>query len=374
MNLNLGMRAANAAFQEYDAQQVRDQRKREWDAQNKRTDSELSLLADKEAADRARYKFSAADDSARMATIPFKSQYDQGYYTGQINDQKFRESQRPSIEAYERNKREAELARQPVELETAGINARSEQSKARINQADAAVAEENIPNRMTQGRQKQAVDDYSHHTQTVASLAQAITSGDADATLKLMNGLNEAKPEGQRVKPAVRLGTINGGKTLIALDADGNQTGGPLDIGQMQQMANQGQAVTLKAGETIGTFGKGGFTPSYTAPDPSGSVTKQGPLQRDVEYLKNYHGMTNEQALAHLSAAKTMTRDQFILAAIKEKAAKGFEQPTRKDAEEFGALYDSVQGAGRSPQSQPAQTTQPASTQKSGFNWSEFVR
>ena len=374
MNLNLGMRAVNSFFQEQDAQQVRDQRKREWEAQNKRTDSELSLLADKEAADRARYKLRTAEDSAGMATIPFKSQYDQSYYTGQINDQKFRESQRPSIEAYERNKREAELARQPVELQTAEANAQSERAKARINQADAAIAEENIPNRMTQGRQKQAVDDYSHHTQTVASLAQAITSGDADATLKLMNGLNEAKPEGQRVKPAVRLGTINGGKTLIALDADGNQTGGPLDIGQMQQMANQGQAVTLKAGETIGTFGKGGFTPSYTAPDPSGSVTKQGPLQRDVEYLKNYHGMTNEQALAHLSAAKTMTRDQFILAAIKEKAAKGFEQPTRKDAEEFGALYDSVQGAGRSPPSQPAQTTQPASTPKSGFNWSEFVR
>ncbi len=374
MNLNLGMRAVNSFFQEQDAQKLRDQQQRRFDAENKRTDSELSMLADKAEADRSELLMRAARNRSGLELQPSRQRVEQGRLTEEEQGQQFRETMRPSLETYERNKMGAALDRQPVELETAGLNARSEQSKARINQADATVAEEGIPNRMTQGRQKQAVDDYSHHTQTVAALAQAITSGDAAATLKLMNGLNEARPEGQRVKPAVRLGTINGGKTLIALDADGNQTGGPLDVGQMQQMASQGQTVKLKAGETIGTFGKGGFTPFYTAPDPSGSATKQGPLQRDVEYLKNYHGMTNEQALAHLSAAKTMTRDQFILAAIKEKAAKGFEQPTRKDAEELGALYDSVQGAGRSHPSQSAQTTQPANTPKSGFNWSEFVR
>lgn len=374
MNINLGMRAANAAFQEFDAQQVRDQRKREWDAQNKRTDSELSMLAEKADADRTDYLMRAARNRSGLELQPSRQRVEQGRLTEEEQGQQFRETLRPSLEAYERNKMGAALERQPIELQAAAANAQSERSKARINQADTTVAEENIPNRMTQGRQKHAVDDYSHHTQTVASLAQSITSGDAESTLKLMNGLNEAKPEGQRVKPAVRLGTINGGKTLIALDADGNQTGGPLDIGQMQQMASQGQAVKLKAGETIGTFGKGGFTPSYTAPDPSGSVTKQGPLQRDVEYLKNYHGMTNEQALAHLSAAKTMTRDQFILAAIKEKAAKGFEQPTRKDAEEFGALYDSVQGSGRSPSVQAAPTAQPATPSKSGFNWRDQIR
>lgn len=364
------MRAANAAFQEYDAQQVRDQRRREWDAQNKRTDSELSLLADKEAADRARYKFRTAEDSAGMATIPFKSQYDQGYYTGQINDQKFRESQRPSIEAYERNKREAELRRQPIELETAGINAQTGQLQARVNQADAQVAEENIPNRMTQGRQKQAIDDYSHHTQAVSSLAQAIASGDAASTLKLMNGLNEALPEAQRVKPAVRLGTIDGGRKLIALDADGNQTGGALDVEQMKQMANQGKVVQLKPGETIGTMGKGGFTPSYTAPDPDGAKTRQGPLQRDVEYLKTYHGMTNEQALAHLSSAKTMTRDQFILSVLKEKAAKGFDTPTQKDAEDIGILYDNAQRQPSAAKPQSAQ--QSGQAPKSSFNWREY--
>jgi hypothetical protein len=369
MNLNLGMRAVNSFFQEQDAQKLRDQQQRRFEAENKRTESELSMLADKAEADRTDYLMRSARNRSGMELQPSRQRVEQGRLTEEEQGQQFRETMRPSIESYERNKTEAALARQPVELQTAGLNAQSEQSKARINQADATVAEESIPNRMTQGRQKQAVDDYSHHTQTVTSLAQAITSGDAESTLKLMNGLNEAKPEGQRVKPAVRLGTINGGKTLVALDADGNQTGGPLDIGQMQQMASQGQAVKLKAGETIGTFGKGGFTPSYTAPDPTGSATKQGPLQRDVEYLKNYHGMTNEQALAHLSAAKTMTRDQFILAAIKEKASKGFEQPTRKDAEEFGALYDSVQNSGK-PSQQPTQ--QPAQAPKGGFNWREY--
>lgn len=374
MNLNLGMRAVNSFFQEQDAQKLRDQQQRRFDAENKRTDSELSMLADKAEADRSELLMRAARNRSGLELQPSRQRVEQGRLTEEEQGMKFRETMRPSLETYERNKMGAALDRQPVELETAGINARSEQSKARINQADAAIAEENIPNRMTQGRQKQAIDDYSHHTQAVSSLAQAIASGDAASTLKLMNGLNEALPEAQRVKPAVRLGTIDGGRKLVALDADGNQTGDPLDVAQMKQLASKGETVKLNPGQTIGTMGKNGFTPTYTAPDPDGAKTRQGPLQRDVEYLKTYHGMTNEQALAHLSAAKTMTRDQFILAAIKEKAAKGFEQPTRKDAEEFGALYDSVQGAGRSPPSQPAQTNQPASTPKSGFNWNEFVR
>lgn len=370
MNLNLGMRAANAAFQEFDAQQVRDQRKREWDAQNKRTDSELSMLADKAEAERSDYLMRAARNRSGLELQPSRQRVEQGRLASEEGDLQFRESMRPSLEKYEQNKAEASLRRQPIELETAGINAQTGKLQARLNQADAQVAEENIPNRMTQWRQKQAIDDYSHHTQAVSSLAQAIASGDAASTLKLMNGLNEALPEAQRVRPAVRLGTIDGGRKLVALDADGNQTGAPLDVAQMKQLASKGETVKLNPGQTIGTMGKNGFTPTYTAPDPDGAKTRQGPLQRDVEYLKTYHGMTNEQALAHLSSAKTMTRDQFILSVLKEKAAKGFDTPTQKDAEDIGILYDNAQRQPSAAKPQAAQ--QSGQAPKSRFNWREY--
>lgn len=372
MNLNLGMRAANAAFQEFDAQQVRDQRRREWDAQNKRADSELSMLADKAEADRTDYLMRAARNRSGLELQPSRQRVDQGRLSAEESNLAFKESMRPSLEKYEQNKTEASLRRQPIELETAGLNAQTGQSQARINQADAQVAEENIPSRMTQGRQKQAVDDYSHHTQTVASLAQAIESKDAASALKLMNGLNEALPEGQRVKPAARLMTTADDRYIVALDADGNQTGSPLDIEQMKKMASSGKVVTLNKGQTIGTMGSGGFTPAYTAPDPDGAKTRQGPLQRDVEYLKTYHGMTNEQALAHLSSAKTMTRDQFILSVLKEKAAKGFDTPTQKDAEDIGILYDNAQRQPSAAKPQAAQ--QPGQAPKSSFNWREHSR
>lgn len=369
MNLNLGMRAANAAFQEFDAQQVRDQRKREWDAHNKRADSELSMLAEKADADRTDYLMRAARNRSGLELQPSRQRVEQGRLSAEESDQAFKESMRPSLEKYEQNKTESALRRQPIELETYGLNAQTARSNARVGQADAQVAEENVPNRMTQGRQKQAVDDYSHHAQTVSSLAQAVTSGDPAATLKLLNGLNDALPEGKRVKPAVRLGTIDGGRKLIALDADGNQTGGALDVEQMKAMASRGEVVKLNPGQTIGTMGKGGFTPTYTAPDPDGAKTRQGPLQRDVEYLKTYHGMTNEQALAHLSSAKTMTRDQFILSVLKEKAAKGFETPTQKDAEDIGTLYDNAQ---RQPSAAKPQTPAPTA-QKPASNWRDYI-
>lgn len=84
----------------------------------------------------------------------------------------------------------------------------------------------------------------------------------------------------------------------------------------------------------------------------NGAAAKQGPLERDVSYLVNQHGMTKEQALAHLNQAKTMTREQFILKSVQDSIAMGV-NPTTEIITNFGTLYDSARQAPVRTQSQP---------------------
>ncbi len=72
-----------------------------------------------------------------------------------------------------------------------------------------------------------------------------------------------------------------------------------------------------------------------------------------MSYLVTQHGMTKDQALAHLNSAKTMTREQFILKSVQDSIAMG-KKPTSEEVANFGALYDSARQAPATSRAAPA--------------------
>ena len=78
-----------------------------------------------------------------------------------------------------------------------------------------------------------------------------------------------------------------------------------------------------------------------------------GPLERDVSYLMQSHGMTQDQALERLNSAKTMSRQSFVLKSIENAQAMG-KKVTPADEAEFGAMYDRVQASNRPATAAPA--------------------
>lgn len=100
---------------------------------------------------------------------------------------------------------------------------------------------------------------------------------------------------------------------------------------------------------------------------------REGPLQRDVNYLVNEHGMSKDQALAHLNSAKTTSREQFVLNAIKDKTANSYDyKPTQSDINNFGNLYDSVRKQHNAPLTSQGNgiTKNPTAAPS---NWQEWV-
>ena len=68
-----------------------------------------------------------------------------------------------------------------------------------------------------------------------------------------------------------------------------------------------------------------------------------------------------------------MTREQFVLNALKEKAASSYGyKPSQKDADDFGSLYDSVRRGGATGQP-GAPAAQPKAGGATG-NWQEWVQ
>ena len=69
------------------------------------------------------------------------------------------------------------------------------------------------------------------------------------------------------------------------------------------------------------------------------------------------------------SCSELKAREQFVLNALKEKAANSYGyKPSKQDADDFGAIYDSVRKNGQ-PQGAPA----PQSGGATG-NWQEWVQ
>ena len=245
---------------------------------------------------------------------------------------------------------ERAAARQGTVEEANDLNAQTNTNNAKVNSALSNVRVEDLPLAVADARRAGVLQSEQVQTAVLGGLATLLGRGDNAGVIKYMNDM--AKASGGGGPEIVRVGTINvGGRNVfVAQDAAGASVFQiPLD--SLKNMVKQpGEKVIVKPGETVGMLSPDGtYKPSYTAPETSGSRSeKMGPLERDVTYLMDAHGMGQQQALQYLNSAKSMTRQQFILKGIENLTAIG-KTATQDDIANFGTLYDSASAIPANP-------------------------
>ena len=353
--LGLALIGGNAALNEYERLEDRDtarqraQKRFDWESQ--RADSELSALPDKTAADRSGYQLRNKQNTANLGLVDAQTE----------NATKKLQLEGTGLDAAQQ--------RQPDELAALA-------NKAVVAKTLSDFDVENLPRAIAEKKLQGTFSDADVYTASVSKLADLLATNDQNAVIRFMNGMNDAGVFGKQHAPVASV-TIKQDPTtkenvFVATDAAG-QPVMQMGAGQMKRIRDsvgKTEYKTVNAGDSLVAMKGGQVTPVYTAPESAKSAAaKQGPLERDVGYLVNQHGMTKDQALAHLNSAKTMTREQFVLNALKEKAANSYGyKPSKQDADDFGAIYDSVRKNGQ-PQGAPA----PQSGGATG-NWQEWVQ
>lgn len=349
--LGLGLIAADQYFKAGDARVQREREGQRFDWERQRAESELSTLPDKTEADRSGYQLRNKQNTANIG----------------LSDA------------------QADNAKKKLELEGAGLDAAKDrqplEQAAALNGAEIAktLSEfqvQDLPRVIAEKKRAGVFSDADSSVAAIGKLAELIKLGDQNQVITFMNAMNETRDPGQRKPPVAIVGIEKDPKTgenvFVAKDANGGIVSQVPQSHMQAVMSSLGKVEfkTVNAGDSLVQIKGGQATPVYTAPESARSAAaKQGPLERDVGYLVNQHGMTKDQALAHLNSAKTMTREQFVLNALKEKAASSYGyKPNQKDADDFGAVYDSVRKNGQ-PQGAPA----PQSGGATG-NWQEWVQ
>lgn len=326
MSLKSGLAAATSYFKA-------DDERKEREYTQARRDSELSLLPDKAAADRSGYQLRGRQNTADEGLVDAKA----------ANERK-----KLGLESM---KTEAETARQPME-QAAEMNA------AEIKKALSEYSVQDLPRAIAEKRRAGVFNDADASITAMGKLAELVDMGEEGQIISYMNAMNAIKGEGaaQIAKVGIRLDPATKSQAFVALDANG---GVVKTIPQEHLLAVKNKLAktelkTVNAGDSLVQFQGGQVTPVYTAPESAKSAAaKQGPLERDVGYLVNQHGMSKDQALAHLNSAKTMTREQFILKSVQDSLAMN-KKPTIEEVTNFGTLYDSARQAPAASRTAPA--------------------
>jgi hypothetical protein len=357
--LGLALIGGSAALNEFERLEDRDtarqraQKRFDWESQ--RADSEMSTLPDKTAADRSGYQLRGKQNNANIGLVDAQTE----------NAAKELKLQGAGLDAAQK--------RQPDEIA-------AQANKAAVAKTLSEFDVENLPRVIAEKKLQGTFSDADVYTTSVSKLADLLATNDQNAVIRFMNGMNDAGVFGKQHAPVASV-TIKQDPTtkenvFVATDAAG-QPVMQMGAGQMKRIRDsvgKTEYKTVNAGDSLVAMKGGQVTPVYTAPESAKSAAaKQGPLERDVGYLVNQHGMSKDQALAHLNSAKTMTREQFVLNALKEKAASSYGyKPSQKDADDFGNLYDSVRRGGAT-----GQPGTPAAQPKAGGatgNWQEWVQ
>lgn len=363
--LGLALIGGSAALNEYerleDRDTARNRAKQRFDWEQQRAQSELSTLPDKTAADRSGYQLRDRQNNANIGLVDAQTE----------NAAKKLEIEGAGLDAAK--------ARQPDEIA-------AQANKAVVAKTLSEFDVENLPRVIAEKKLQGTFSDADVYTTSISKLADllaindqnAVIRYDQNAVIRFMNGMNDAGVFGKQHAPVASV-TIQQDPTtkenvFVATDASGRPVM-QMGASQMKRIRDSIGKTDLKvinAGDTLVGVKGGQATPLYTAPESAKSAAaKQGPLERDVNYLVTQHGMSKDQALAHLNSAKTMTREQFVLNALKEKAASSYGyKPTQKDADDFGAVYDSVRGHAKPAAGTPQA---PAAGGATG-NWQEWVQ
>lgn len=306
--------AADEYFRAGDARKEREY------LQEKR-DSELRLLPEQERAQRAQLGLHVAQNEANRGLVPQQTQ------TAQLEQQARQGELRGT------------LAAQP-DLQTAKVTAA--RTQRRVTEFEAS----DLGRKLYEQRLAGAISKEQMHQKVLSTLAELIDQGDEKSVIGFVNSFGV--PQGAKPVVSIRVENKDGQKFFRAISNDGkpvlNLSSVMLAKIRASQSGVKPETLTLKGGETVVNVQGGKATPLYTAPESAKSrAERMGPLQRDVDYLVSAHGMTNEQALAHLNSAKTKSRAQFVIDQVNNMATLN-KTPTQAQLEEFGAMYDRIQG------------------------------
>lgn len=343
--LGLGLIAADQYFKEGDARVQRGREGQRFDWEKQRAESEMSTLPDKTEADRSGYQLRGKQNNANIGLVDSQAE----------NTKKRLQLESTGLDAAQ--------DRQPLE------NAAS-RNNAEIAKTLSEFGVEDLPRVITEKRVQGVFSDVDAGTAAIAKLSDLIQQGDGAQVIRFMNAMNSAHPAGQRRADVAGVGIEQDPTTkenvFVARDAQGKDVM-RMSAAQMRRVRDsvgKTEFKTVNAGDSLVQIKGGVATPVYTAPESAKSAAaKQGPLERDVGYLVNQHGMSKDQALAHLNSAKTMTREQFILKSVQDSIAMG-KKPTSEEVTNFGTLYDSARQAPAASRNAPA----PASNSQAPAN------
>jgi hypothetical protein len=348
--LGLALIGGSAALNEYerleDRDTARNRAKQRFDWEQQRAQSELSTLPDKTAADRSGYQLRGKQNNANIGLVDAQTE----------NATKKLEIEGAGLDAAK--------ARQPDEIA-------AQANKAVVAKTLSEFDVENLPRVIAEKKLQGTFSDADVYTTSISKLADLLATNDQNAVIRFMNGMNDAGVFGKQHAPVASV-TIQQDPTtkenvFVATDASGRPVM-QMGASQMKRIRDSIGKTDLKvinAGDTLVGVKGGQATPLYTAPESlKSTMARQGPLERDVNYLVTQHGMSKDQALAHLNSAKTMTREQFILKSVQDSIAMG-KKPTSEEVANFGALYDSARQApaaqlGRQPAAPASNSPAPA--------------
>jgi len=337
--LGLALIGGSAALNEYerleDRDTARNRAKQRFDWEQQRAQSELSTLPDKTEADRSGYQLRGKQNNANIGLVDAQTE----------NATKKLEIEGAGLDAAK--------ARQPDEIA-------AQANKAVVAKTLSEFDVENLPRVIAEKKLQGTFSDADVYTTSISKLADLLATNDQNAVIRFMNGMNDAGVFGKQHAPVASV-TIQQDPTtkenvFVATDASGRPVM-QMGASQMKRIRDSIGKTDLKvinAGDTLVGVKGGQATPLYTAPESlKSTMARQGPLERDVNYLVNQHGMTKDQALAHLNSAKTMTREQFILKSVQDSIAMG-KKPTSEEVANFGTLYDSARQAPAASRNAPA--------------------
>lgn len=346
MNLGYGLAAVDSYFKAGDERKVReyDQAKR---------DAELSLMDDKVNADRNRLRLESAQSSAGLETLP-------GQTANTMAKQRY------------------EQADLTAKADRQGLDNAAAMSKSKVAAETARFDEDNLASTLDSMAVKNELSKQEQLDAVLGKLAQTFNANDKPRALDFANTIASASnilPEFNG-KTATDITVENGADKLNTGPGYRIKFNDGTDLFLAQQTMND--ALTRVKGNAklhfmhdkdtgevlVGNESTGKVTVARQ-PDlsrVSNNVNKQGPLERDVNYLMASHGMSKEQALATTQSAKTKNRDAFIRDLAIQKAGLG-KPVTDADLTAYGELYDKSKSqssqSGRGATSKPPAVTDP---------------
>jgi len=326
--------------QRAESDRQRAQKRFDWESQ--RAESDLSLLPYKTEADRSRYQLLGKQNNAALGLVDLQAE----------NAKKKMQQDGISLDAAQ--------TRMPDELAALA-------NKAAVAKTLSEFDVENLPRAIAEKKLQGALSDADVYTASISKLADLIATKDKNAVIRFMNGMNDAGVFGKKHAPVsdvtIKQDPTTKENVFVATDAAGLPVL-QMSASQMMRIRDSVGKIeykTVNAGDSLVALKGGQATTIYTAPESARSAAaKQGPLERDVNYLVTHHGMTKDQALAHLNSAKTVSRDQFIIKGLQDIIAMN-RQPTREEIAALGALYDSARQATSASQSASQNAQEPAS-------------